>query len=287
MSVLSNQPNRVIVTLGDPAGMGWQALKKILRSPERYLGIQDQKKVSDIVVVGDIIKGEELVIKKKFHLIESDEENLQARLEEAEQKNENFPKKDQTKKPVFLALRKIESSPGKPTLMGARRSYQYMQAGINLWYNTPNSSLLTLPVSKEQILKSGIHFTGHTEELGKKYATDTFMCMYHPTLSVIPLTGHVPLKKAPSKVKKVDFTALAKALDFFLRFFGPKNPIAMLGLNPHAGEGGRIGKEEFFLKEKLNLLKKSKIQIEGLFPADGFFLPAGEKKIFFGRRLLP
>ena len=254
--------------MGDPAGVGWHILKKILGSPKRYFNLQDQKKISDIIVIGDTIKGEEEILKKIFYVIESKETECLRDLKKFAGGN----------KPVFIALRRIESYPGRSTLATSRRSYQYITTGIDLWYNIPNSSLLTLPVSKEQILRSGTKFTGHTEELGRKYAIDTFMCMYHPILSVIPLTGHIPLKKVPSRLKRVNFDALANILDFFLGFFQPQSPIAMLGLNPHAGEGGKIGKEEFFLKKKLNLLKKSRIRIEGLFPADGFFNPLIRKR---------
>ena len=270
--------HRVIVTLGDPAGVGWQILKKILCSPQKYFNLKDQKRISSLIVVGDIIKDEEKIIHKIFHVVQADQNGSLTALKEAVKKNKNPNVSSRSNKPLFLALRRIKTYFGRPTLNTARRSYRYITEAISLWHEIPDSSLLTLPVSKEQIIRSGRRFVGHTEELGQHYAKDAFMCMYHPTLSVIPLTGHIPLKKVPSRVKKLEFGALANAIDFFLSFFQPKSPVAMLALNPHAGEGGKIGKEEFFLKKKLNELKRSKIRIEGLFPADGFFNPMIRKR---------
>ena len=270
--------HRVIITLGDPAGVGWQILKKILHSPSKYFNSKVQKKISSLIVVGDIIKEEEKTMHELFHVIHPNQDISLIDFREILKKNKDQNTSSSNNKPIFLAFRRIEAHFGRPTLDTARRSYRYITEAISLWHAIPDSSLVTLPVSKEQIIRSGSKFVGHTEELGQSYAKDTFMCMYHPTLSVIPLTGHIPLKKVPSGVKKLNFKALANAIDFFLSFFQPIRPIAMLALNPHAGEGGKIGKEEFFLKKKLNELKKSRIRIEGLFPADGFFNPLIRKR---------
>ena len=266
-------PHYIIVTAGDMAGIGWQILKKLLKEPEKHFKNNLDKQLSTILVVGDTVLSEKKIIHKLFHYCEvNDSEHFVQDI--------LFFLKDKTKytKPIFLSLGVLDIKKGIPNSHAALRSYLYIKKSIQLSQVLSSASLVTLPVSKEMIMKAGINFVGHTEVLQKSFGVDTCMCMYHTDLAVIPLTHHIPIKKVASKIKKIDYNKFVKGLAFFQSFFKPKKPMAFLGLNPHAGEGGKIGKEEFFLARKLAHMKKNGLNIEGIFSPDSFFTPYVRRK---------
>ena len=160
----------------------------------------------------------------------------------------------------------------------AARSLDYFEKAMALVKSLSNASLVTLPVSKEWILKSKDTFFGHTEELEKFFQVKTSMCMYHPELSIVPMTNHIPLKKVPSAIEKYNSESLYQSLCFFRDLFRPARPFAMTGLNPHAGEGGRVGREEASLVKIVQIFRKKGINISGPASADGIFMPSNRKK---------
>jgi len=136
--------------------------------------------------------------------------------------------------------------------------------------------LLTLPINKKSISLSGFEFPGHTEMLGESFGTDPLMILFSNSVRVALVTVHVPVSKVSSLLRprliESKFASFEKSLR---EDFGIKNPrIAILGLNPHAGEQGNIGIEELSYindtVDKLNMNYNSSI-VEGPFPADGFF----------------
>ena len=139
-----------------------------------------------------------------------------------------------------------------------------------------------MPVSKEWILKNDINFKGHTEILSNVFQCKTFMCMYHKNNSVVLLTNHIPIKEVSKKIAAVDISSLGKSLFFLKKFFNIKEKVALVGLNPHAGEGGKIGLEE---KELYPLWKKelAKYGIEITEPvsADSAFQKENRKNILY------
>jgi len=182
--------------------------------------------------------------------------------------------------PVFLYLEKDKTSysPGKPKPYLAGRSYEYFLKAVSLAQALQNASLVTLPVSKENILKSGVNFYGHTEELERLFGKKTIMCMYHPELSIIPLTNHIPLKNVSEAVKKTEGNFLIQAVRFLIQLTGYTRKIAMTGVNPHAGEHGKIGNEEEFLEELIKAFNKEGLDIDGPLPADGLFMPNNRRR---------
>ncbi len=264
------QKHLIFVTQGDPAGIGWQLLFKIIRNPSKYLNLSERKNLSQLVVVGDNIIEESLMLKKFFEVLPFPDPD------EREDKifkllNQNFSK------PIFLKCKDLNHCLGRPSKKTGYRSHEYIKRTVKLWKIFPHSALLTLPVSKEWILKSGVFFTGHTELLQEAFLCKTFMCMYHPSLSVIPLTNHIPLVEVAYKIKKVDYSLLKKGMKFYANLFNVKKPMAFIGLNPHAGEGGKIGKEEFFLKKKLSFLQKD-LNVHGILSPDAAFTSELRKK---------
>ncbi len=139
-------------------------------------------------------------------------------------------------------------------------------------YDTGNySALLTLPISKEAIKSAGYDFPGHTEMIGKHYAVDTpLMILCTDNVRVALVTIHEPLSLVPDLITET--LILNRLLQFsnsLINDFGICKPrIAVLGLNPHAGENGKIGTEE---KDIINGSISKFEYAYGPFPADGFF----------------
>jgi len=164
---------------------------------------------------------------------------------------------------------------GKPSKTSGRMAYDSLLAAMDLQKEL-GADLITLPLSKEWVNKAGIKgFRGHTETLATYYKRPTFMMMSGERLNVIPLTTHVPLKDVVKELKRFSWKDLSSALRRSQFLKNPK--IAYLGLNPHAGEGGKIGDEEStILSVGAKILRKTKFQVEGPLSADSAFLPGAK-----------
>ncbi|PJZ44823.1 PdxA family dehydrogenase [Leptospira brenneri] len=164
---------------------------------------------------------------------------------------------------------------GKPSKTSGKMAYDSLLAAMDLQKEL-EADLITLPLSKEWVGKSGIQgFRGHTETLAAYYKRPTFMMMSGEKLNVIPLTTHVPLKDVVKELKKFSWKDLGFALSRSRFLKDPK--IAYLGLNPHAGEGGKIGDEELtILATGAKTLRKAKFSVEGPLSADSAFLPGAK-----------
>ncbi|MEY2706065.1 MAG: hypothetical protein RL407_2127 [Bacteroidota bacterium] len=135
--------------------------------------------------------------------------------------------------------------------------------------------LVTAPVNKNNLSTAEKPFVGHTEYLSQAVgASSSLMMMVSDSLRVGLATGHLPLAKVPSSITK---ELIAEKVVLFSKSleqdFGiPKPKIAILGLNPHAGEDGLLGEEEEkILKPVVHELKDKHHYVFGPFPADGFF----------------
>lgn len=253
----------LVITLGDPSGIGRIAILQLLKQ-KLFEDTQNQ-----IIIVGDLFAADEDILKSTFKLIK-----LKANLQIPTHPNKH----------IYCYLNKYQNLPsiGKPSESWAKRSLLYLQISLEIvhkQYKEHATSLITLPVSKEWIIKSKNYFVGHTEELGKKFKSQVFMCMYHPQLSVFLLTNHIPLKMVPAYLKKVPTEALSKSLKFFKLFFGSQKIIGFCGLNPHAGENGKIGTEEkMILASITNTLHNNGINVTTPQSADSIFQEDQRKK---------
>lgn len=142
-------------------------------------------------------------------------------------------------------------------------------------------AMVTLPISKHSAHLAGFGFPGHTEMLAALgNCENPLMILFSGSFRVALVTIHIPLHDVPVKITPE--LIIQKAIGFHTSLkmdFGKKNPrIAVLGLNPHAGEDGDIGTEEIgIIKPAINSLKLQGIHVEGPFPADGFFARKGQK----------
>lgn len=145
------------------------------------------------------------------------------------------------------------------------------------------SSMVTLPVSKSNINITDKKFKGHTEFLMSLWKEkNVFMTFISDKLNVFLLSTHISLKKVPSYIKSIDLEyALSKAVKLSeqMKVF---KPLCLLGLNPHAGEGGLIGNDELKWDQIVNKINnKSKIEIVGPVPSDTAFTEFNRQKYGF------
>ncbi len=138
------------------------------------------------------------------------------------------------------------------------------------------SGFATAPINKDMMLEGGAKFGGHTELLGYLARSENFAMLFYSKKIIIALsTIHIPVSEVSAKITKKSLEKIVGiSIDSMKKDFGRINPrIAVLGLNPHAGESGKIGKEEKDIIEPL--VKEFEIRegahIEGPFPADSFF----------------
>lgn len=163
---------------------------------------------------------------------------------------------------------------GKSTSLAGQLSFFALDAAANdLGKNA--DVLVTAPINKDNIQSKDFDFPGHTEYLGAKFKSDNpLMVMVGKHLKVAVATGHIPIKNVPDALNKDLIREKIETLNHSLkRDFAVRKPkIAVLGLNPHAGDNGLLGKEDQEIIEPvIQEMKEKGILAFGPFPADGFF----------------
>ncbi len=136
--------------------------------------------------------------------------------------------------------------------------------------------LVTGPVNKASINDGGIPYTGTTELLARQAGMDVVMMLANPTLRVALATTHLPLREVADAITAEGLAHTLRVLHAGLvRDFGLATPrIAVLGLNPHAGEDGHLGHEEIAtITPVLQALRAQGMDLVGPLPADTAFLP--------------
>lgn len=176
----------------------------------------------------------------------------------------------------ITALEKKDRKPGEPTVRGGRAQYAYVQAAIEAAKLNIVDALCTAPVSKEQISRAGIPFMGHTEVLAEAFGVEVLMLMDGPRLRVALATNHVPLIQVPKLLRAPRLTKQLVLLSKSLKpVLGRPPRLALCGLNPHAGEGGLLGREEVeILTPALRAARKLGVDCHGPLAADGLFAQA-------------
>lgn len=145
-------------------------------------------------------------------------------------------------------------------------------------------ALVTAPLSKTLIADSGLKDIGHTDILSRvSKKKDLFMAFIGSEFHVLLATGHLPLKKVPESMTPSTLDRSLRAAHHLVRSLDVKNKnprVALVGMNPHAGENGLIGSEENeIFVPVLNKLRASQLSVEGPLVPDAAFLPQMQKKI--------
>jgi 4-hydroxythreonine-4-phosphate dehydrogenase len=177
--------------------------------------------------------------------------------------------------PVLNVEHKAKTNFGKLRADVGDLAMQSIDIAAKLCLAQKAEAMVTAPIHKEAISKAGWTFEGHTDFLAHLSNRKVQMLLVdeRSKLRVALATVHVPIAKVSERLISQGISEKVAMLDDALRRdFGIKKPhIAILGLNPHASDGGVIGREEEdILKPTLKSLKR-KFHIDGVFAADGFF----------------
>ena len=136
--------------------------------------------------------------------------------------------------------------PGKPTIETARAAAAALEEAVTLAQRGELDAIVTGPVHKARMYDIGFKFPGQTEFFAQRCGIKNFaMCLTAEKITVALVTAHIPLRKVPRALKQSEIVRVGLLLADFLRSRSKSAPrIAVAGLNPHAGESGKIGREE-------------------------------------------
>jgi 4-hydroxythreonine-4-phosphate dehydrogenase len=183
-------------------------------------------------------------------------------------------------RPGALPVQPIEQAriavPGQPDPANAASVIAALEAGGRACLDGRCAGLVTGPVQKASINAAGIAYSGTTELLARQADVDVVMMLACPGLRVALATTHLPLRAVADAISATGLARTLRILHAALRrdFAIGAPRIAVLGLNPHAGEEGHLGREEIELIEPvLATLRGEGMQLVGPLPADTAFLP--------------
>ena len=225
----------IAVTMGDPKGIGPEVVRKALNSVKRPNG-------------GVIARSE--ATKQSYFILIGDKKLL---------------------KGIHPSVNVIDV----PYKSAGEGALKFLDKAILLIKGGVADALVTAPLSKEAVSHYSKNFVGHTEYLAEAFEVKNFDMMFvAPKVRLTIVTRHVPLKEVPRLItQKAVFDSIALMAQTLKDKFKIKDPkIAVLGLNPHAGEGGLLGSED--IKHILPAISKAKargINAVGPLPADTFF----------------
>ena len=189
-----------------------------------------------------------------------------------------------TKRPnmVNITEKEVKIDLGTSTLVAGELSLLSLEVAMAELMKNAVDVLVTAPINKENIQQPGFKFTGHTEYLAEKMGVSEYlMLMVCDSLRIGMVTGHVPVQDIAGKISLEGLLSKMRVFEASLRRdFGIRKPrIAVLGLNPHAGDNGVIGNEEItIIKPAIEQATNQGIIAVGPFPADGFFMTENYKK---------
>jgi len=179
--------------------------------------------------------------------------------------------------PVMPAKLAREARPGKPDPANARYVLDTIDAAARGCIQGLFAAMVTAPVQKSSINEAGISFTGHTEYLAAFCdGAHPVMLLVAGDLRVALATTHLPLADVPRHITRASLEVTLTVLDRGLReaFRLPTPRIVVCGLNPHAGEGGYLGREEIdVIRPVIEALGKRGLAVSGPVPADTAFTP--------------
>ncbi|MCX7010424.1 MAG: 4-hydroxythreonine-4-phosphate dehydrogenase PdxA [Kiritimatiellaeota bacterium] len=165
-------------------------------------------------------------------------------------------------------------TPGRVTAEAARAAVAWIYFGVRGCQTGMLDALVTAPISKEGLARAGLRFPGHTELLARLTgARRVEMMLFGGPLRVVLATRHIPLAQVPDALRKTNLAETIRMTDAGLRWMGlRRRRIAVCGLNPHAGDGGALGREEGeIIAPAIRAARRSGLQLAGPVPADTVF----------------
>ena len=250
----SSAPSPLAVSLGDPAGIGPEVIAKCWDS-------RDQFRLTPFVAIGDP-RSIAAVWDGPIEVIDD-------------------PRQADCAFDVGLPVIQLNAAhsdtPGHPSVAGAHCSLDSLEIAVGLTRSGSASAVVTGPVAKEQLYSIGFQHPGQTEFVAERCgisASNVVMMLAGPTLRTVPVTTHLPLSHVARHLSSALIESRGRAaLRGLQRNFGIIEPrLAVSGLNPHAGEGGKLGTEEIdIIEPAIAALSAEGWRVSGPHPADTMF----------------
>lgn len=247
----------VVITMGDPVGIGPEIIVKALSDPSVYSHCHP-------LVLGDsgILKTAMALTGKHLHIREI---------------GNDTPPFFQPGTLNILPLSRLSAPPlwGRPDKETGKAMVHYILKGIDMCLSGEAAALVTGPINKHAMNLSGYSYNGHTELLAERTATrDYVMMLAGDRIRVSLVTIHTALRQVADLItqEKVRTTLRITHRALVERFGIPAPTIAVAALNPHAGESGMFGDEESrILQPALEQARSEGIDAQGPFPPDTLF----------------
>lgn len=249
-------PVKVGITIGDMNGIGPEIIIKALKDPRILLDLTP------------VIYGSSKVISYYKKQLNENEFNYQAirDAKEIQQRKINV---------INVWNDDVQITPGTPNSDSGKFAIQSLEKASQDLADGKIDVLVTAPFSKDEVTKSGFKFSGHTEYLAEMSGVEeALMILMAGSLRVALVTVHVPLKEVSQAITKDKIIRKIQQFEDSLKkdFSIIKPRIAVLGLNPHAGENGKLGLEEKeVIFPAIQAAKNEGRFIFGPYAADGFF----------------
>lgn len=245
---------RLAVTSGEPAGVGPELVARLAASPI----------AADLVAVSD------------SGLLQRAAQRCDVALKmESYDGSPRALRTAGTLRVLEVPLR-VEEAPGRLDPRNAFHVLNALAQAADGCMNGMFNAVVTAPVQKSVINDAGEHFTGHTELFAQRAGCDVVMMLASPNLRVALATTHLPLAGVPAAITGEALTRTLRIVhaELIVKFGITAPRIAVLGLNPHAGEGGHLGREEIdVIVPVLDALRGEGMQLLGPLPADTTFVP--------------
>ena len=245
------------ITQGDGNGIGYEVIIKAL-ADERILDL-----CTPVIYGSSKIFG---FYKKQIHEVENINTNVINSAKDAHQKRVNI---------VNCLPENVFVEPGQPTPESAKSAMISLSRAVEDIKAGHIDVLVTAPINKRAMSSEGFGYTGHTEYLEKEFGVDDVaMIMVCDRLKVGVVTGHISLKDVPAQITTERILGKLRLMKSSLqRDFGIDAPkIAVLGLNPHCGDGGLLGDEEQqIILPAIEAANEEGIMAFGPYSSDGFF----------------
>jgi 4-hydroxythreonine-4-phosphate dehydrogenase len=251
---MSNKP-RIGITLGDVNGIG----------PELIIKVFQDQRLKDLCT--PILYGSSRAVNiyRKIMNVEKFHYQVIPNATQAQSKRLNIIE-------CMADLERVDI--GKASEIGGRAAHTALRRAIDDALHRELDALVTLPVDKASLQQIDPEFIGHTELLARAFnVDDSLMLMADDELRVGLVTNHLPLREVADALSVDKIVQKALMLNESLEMdFGIRRPlIAILALNPHAGDRGLLGNEEEMIVQAVEELKSQDIMAMGPYPADGYF----------------
>ena len=245
------------ITQGDGNGIGYEVIIKAL-ADERMLDL-----CTPVIYGSSKIFG---FYKKQIHNIEQINTNVITSAKDVHQKRVNI---------VNCLPENVFVEPGQPTPESAKSAMTALERAVEDIKAGYIDVLVTAPINKRAMVNEGFSYTGHTEYLEKEFGVDEVaMIMVSDQLRIGVVTGHISLKDVCTSITEEKILKKLRLIKVSLqRDFGVDQPkIAVLGLNPHCGDGGLLGDEEQqIILPAVKAANEEGILAFGPYSPDGFF----------------